>query len=68
MKDLIISIENHQLRSGSVPEPNEFDDHMEHIRAHKELLTDAANVYDEQVNEAIIAHINKHIRMMRDTR
>lgn len=64
-EDMLISRENDLIARGQVPPVRALDNHVEHLKRHREPTANPAARMDEAVSKASDDHVNWHIEMLR---
>ena len=65
-EDMLISRENDMISQGKPPIVRSLDNHLEHIRRHKDTIANPAIRLDEAVSSALDLHVQEHIHMLRN--
>lgn len=66
-EDDLIQSENEEMRNGSAVQAIFLDDHVAHISKHKMLINNPIIRRQGQVVEIVLAHIQEHFDLLRDT-
>jgi len=64
-EDMLISRENDLISQGQNPLVRSLDNHLEHIKRHKDTIANPAVRMDERVSAALDMHVQAHIDMLR---
>lgn len=65
-EDMLISRENDMISRGEVPPVKALDNHVEHIKRHREPVANPSARMDEMVSGAADEHTQMHINALRD--
>jgi hypothetical protein len=60
-----LQMENERLMAGTPVKAFAFDDHIEHIKEHTSLLDDPDIRDNDELNAAVLAHIQEHVDLSR---
>lgn len=63
----LIRAENERMMLGVATKVLATDDHVQHIQEHQAILADLDIRDDDEANGLVLAHIQEHIRLMRET-
>ena len=62
-----LEMENERLMAGTMVKAFAFDDHIEHIKSHSSLLDDPDIRENDELNQAVLQHIQEHVDLSRST-
>jgi hypothetical protein len=62
-----LEMENDRLMAGTPVKAFAFDDHIEHIKEHTSLLDDPDIRDNDELNAAVLQHIQEHVDLSRNT-
>lgn len=64
---ILIQAENERMSAGTRVKAMAIDEHIIHIKQHREVLSDPELRFDDGLTEVVLAHIQEHIDLLRNT-
>ena len=64
---ILIQAENERMSAGSEVRALAIDEHVIHIKEHREVLSDPELRFDENLANRVLSHIQEHIDLLRNT-